>query len=107
MANVFQGLALVLGATITILNAIEAFYDHRSLWIRETVTLARLRSLKAELDFAGAGLEGEQMDESSLKKFMRRYENILQDDLKAWLKLREDELPSGKSQSENSIKQDN
>lgn len=88
LATILKDVALVLGAIITVLNAIEAFYDHRSLWIRETATLVRLYSLKTDMNYAVAGLEGSEIDVASLNKFKDRYESILADDLNAWLKLR-------------------
>ncbi len=92
-ANIFKNTALILGALITVLNAVEAFYDHRSLWIRRTMTLARLYALKADLNFYVAGLQDSEMDNKLLVKFMNRYQHILQEDLKAWLKLREGSMP--------------
>jgi hypothetical protein len=31
-----SNIALVLGASITVLNAFDAYFDHRSLWVRGT-----------------------------------------------------------------------
>ena len=93
LAGIFQSVALVLSALITVLNAVEAFYDHRSLWIRRTVTLSKLYELRAELKYATAGLEESEIDIKILDKFMRQYERILKDDLKSWLKLRQDNSP--------------
>ena len=90
VAEVFQNIALVFGATITILNAIEAFYDHRSLWIRRTVTLAHLFALERDLSLYIAGTEQAEIDPKVLNRLADRYDRILADDLKAWLKLREE-----------------
>lgn len=90
LTKLFQDIALALGAIITVLNAVEAFYDHRSLWIRRTVTLARLYALRADLCYATAGLEESEIDIKVLDRFKNRYEHILQEDLKTWLKLRQD-----------------
>jgi hypothetical protein len=96
-AKILQSVALLLGALITVLNAVEAFYDHRSLWIRRTYSLARLYALKADLSFTVAGMEVSEIDVKIITKFMDRYENILQDDLKAWLRQREVSTPADKS----------
>jgi len=100
LSKVFQNVALILGAVITILNAVEAFYDHRSLWIRRTVTLARLYELRRDVHLCAVGSESKDMDSESkgmdagaLYKFMKRYDQILSDDLNAWLKLRQDSPP--------------
>lgn len=90
LARIFQGIALVLSALITVLNAVEAFYDHRSLWIRRTVTLARLYTLRSDLNFVTAGADESELDIKTLERFRNRYDHILQDDLKSWLKTRQD-----------------
>ena len=98
-AEIFRNLALGLWAIITVVNAVDAFYDHRSLWIRRTVTLAHLYALQADLKFYVAGLEEPEIDMNSLERFRNRYERILRDDLKAWLKLREESAPPSEAQA--------
>jgi hypothetical protein len=90
VSGVLQNVALLLGAIITVLNAVEAFYDHRSLWIRRTVTLARLYEVRRDLGLSVAGAEDGDIDSQTLDRLVGRYDGILDDDLKAWLKLRED-----------------
>lgn len=89
-SGVLQNVALLLGAIITVLNAVEAFYDHRSLWIRRTVTLARLYELRRDLSLGIAVAGQSDIDSQTLSKLVSRYNRILDDDLKTWLKLRED-----------------
>jgi hypothetical protein len=98
-AKVFQNIALVFGATITILNAVEAFYDHRSLWIRRTVTLAHLFALERDLSLYIAGTEQTEIDPKVLNRLADRYDRILADDLKAWLQLREYSAPTSEAQA--------
>jgi hypothetical protein len=88
-ARIFQGIALVLSAIITVMNAIEAFYDHRSLWIQRTITLSRLYSLRADLRFTMEGLQDSELDITILRNYMNRYETILEEDMLKWLKMRE------------------
>ncbi len=83
-----KNIALILGASITVINAMDAFFDHRSLWIRRTVTLVRLYNLRRDLKFQVAGAEPDEIDEDTLIKFKNRFMRILQDDLREWLKLR-------------------
>lgn len=90
---ILQNLALMLGAIITILNAVEAFYDHRSLWIRRTVTLASLYDLRRDLSILAIEFKQGEFNSGALNKLMNRYDRILANDLKAWLKMREDNLP--------------
>lgn len=101
LAGILQSIALVLSAVITVLNAVEAFYDHRSLWIRRTVTLSKLYALRSELNFVTAGVEESEIDIKSLERFLRRYERILQDDLRSWLKMRQDNSSLGEAKSKD------
>jgi hypothetical protein len=88
----FKNIALILSAVITVLNAYEGFYDHRSLWIQGTVTLSQLAALKNEVDYITAGRE-QKVSEDDMRRlddFNKRLEQILQDELKAWLKMRQE-----------------
>src|SRR6185295_10222611 len=83
-----SNIALVLGGLITVLSTYDAFFDPRSLWVRETVTFARLKDLQRDLKFWAAGLEAEETDPEALAKFKRRLDRILEDSLKYWMKIR-------------------
>jgi hypothetical protein len=95
-AKYFQNVALVLGAAITYLSAVDAFYDHRTLWVRRTVTVTRLQDLKRAFEFYVEGREDDEISEEKLALFMQRLNEILQEDLNDWLKLREDVPSSSK-----------
>ncbi len=86
--TILKNFALMLGASITVVNAYEAFYDHRSLWINQTVTLSLLQNLKRDIDFYASGIESTEIEIRQLEEFKERYNNILQDHLRDWLKLR-------------------
>lgn len=81
-------IALVLGGLITVLSAYEAFFDPRSLWVRETVTFARLKDLQRDLRFWAAGLEDEEADPKELERYKRRLDRILEESLRYWMKIR-------------------
>lgn len=81
-------IALVLGGLITVLSAYEAFFDPRSLWVRETVTFARLKDLQRDLRFWAAGLEDVEADPKELERYKRRLDRILEESLKYWMKIR-------------------
>lgn len=81
-------IALVLGGLITVLSAYEAFFDPRSLWVRETVTFARLKDLQRDLRFWAAGLEDDEADPKELERYKRRLDRILEESLKYWMKIR-------------------
>src|SRR5271163_3088171 len=46
--EVLVNVSLVLSAVISVLSAYEAFFDPRSLWVRETVTFARIKDLQRD-----------------------------------------------------------
>ena len=49
--KVASNIALAFGVMIAVLNASEEFFDHRTLWIRYTVTTNQLSWLFNELDY--------------------------------------------------------
>ncbi len=87
-AAVLSNISLVLGSAITVLSAYEAFFDPRSLWVRETVTFARLKDLQRDLLFWKAGKEIDDIDIAELDNFKFKLDHILEDTLKYWMKIR-------------------
>ena len=57
--TVLSDVALVLSALISVISAYEAFFDPRSIWIRETIVFSKLRNLKREFEFWAAGCDGD------------------------------------------------
>ncbi|MGD0930609.1 MAG: DUF4231 domain-containing protein [Candidatus Korobacteraceae bacterium] len=94
--EVLVNVSLVLSAVISVLSAYEAFFDPRSLWVRETVTFARIKDLQRDFLFWKNGLgrnkdddiDPEDIDQEVLEIFKRRLDFILQDTLKYWMKIR-------------------
>ncbi len=88
LKDLLRNIALVFGAIITVLSAYEAFFDPRALWIRETVTFARLKDLQRDLRFWSSGLDKESMDPKEVDMFKQRLDHIHNDSLKYWMKVR-------------------
>lgn len=88
LPELFTNLALCLSAVISVLSAYEAFFDPRSLWVRETVTFVRLKDLQRDLRFWSTGREPEAIDSETLDAFKARLDAILFDTLRHWVKLR-------------------
>lgn len=86
--NILSNVALVLSGLITVFSAYEAFFDPHSLWIRETVTFARLKDLQRDLRFWAAGLDEGEIDPHLLEGFKHRLDRILDDSLRYWMKVR-------------------
>jgi hypothetical protein len=84
----FSNGALVLSAAITVLSAYEAFFDPRALWVRETVTFARLKDLQRDLRFWAAGQDPDAMNPSEVERFKVRLDSVLEDTLKYWMKIK-------------------
>jgi hypothetical protein len=97
---VLRNIALTLGASITVVNAFDAFFDHKALWVRNTVTLVRLYALRRDLRFDVAQSKPNDLTIEALSDFQQRLDKILQDDLKEWLKLRTETVTIGGSSGE-------
>ncbi|SRR5229473_1864920 len=100
LTEIFRDLALILGAMITVVTAIDAFYDYRSLWIRRTFLLARLSSLRREVLFYAIQPEQGELHMRKLDEFLKRLDQILEDDLQNWMRLRSGSEPQGISQAQ-------
>ena len=78
----------MLSAVISVISAYDAFFDPRSLWIRETVTHVRLKDLKRDFLYWKNGIDMENIDPDALAQFKYRLDFILEDTLKHWMKIR-------------------
>lgn len=88
MTTVFSNVALILSSAITVLSAYEAFFDPRALWVRETVTFARLKDLERDLRYWSAGQDPETIDIKEVEAFKQRLDGILEETLKYWMKIK-------------------
>lgn len=97
---IIKDIAFILSVIITALASIDAFYDHRSLWIRYTQTLNSLYQLSDKIQFNKAG--NSSLKEADINKFFNEYENILFESNKYWTELRK-ERKSEDEKSKNNI----
>ena len=84
--------ALVASALVTVLNAWDAFYDHRALWVKRTQTASRLQRLQRSFRLAYARSEG-ALDGPSVDEFASQLDQIIDDDLASWIQMRTDKPP--------------
>jgi len=84
---VFANIALGLGALVTVLAAIDAFFTHRGLWILRTKTVRQLEAISSDLEYYKCGLTGEP-EAAQVDKFHERLCLAIKQDLEAWDKLR-------------------
>lgn len=89
---IFRNTALVFGATVTILNALEAIGNHRSLWVRRTVSIASLYALQRDVACLRLDILHDESRISSIDECVGRLNSILEEDLKAWIALRGDNV---------------
>jgi hypothetical protein len=92
--NLISDITLILSAFITIFNGIEGFYNHRSLWVKDVKTLTALGELKRDLEFYIAGEQMEQISLRTLTRYKDRLQSILNDDLKTWSKIKDEQNES-------------
>ena len=81
--------ALVAGALVGLLNAWDAFYDHRELWVKRTVTVSRLKKLKRSVRLARA--ESHTLSKHAIADFKAELDRITDDDVTSWVQLRADQ----------------
>jgi hypothetical protein len=82
MGPIIDLAALAISASIAVVSAYEAFFDHRWLWIKYTNTLSQLYAISDDLDFivAGASLPTDE----ELEKLHIRRQSILKETGAAW-----------------------
>lgn len=86
-----KNVALIAGALVGVLNAWDAFYDHRGLWVKRTQTASRLERLRRAFRLASSQGDG-AIDRAALDAFAAKLDEILQDDLSGWTQMRNDKL---------------
>jgi hypothetical protein len=89
LRDLFKNIAFVLGVLIGLCNALEAFCDFRALWLKRSVTLARLYTIQRNLSFYVLGAGTDELAEKKLADFKDQINMILDEDIKVWLKLSE------------------
>jgi len=95
----FKQIAFVLGALVTLLNALEPFFNLRALWVEHEQALAGFYALKNDLDFYLSGVKPEELDVNVLDKFRERHGLIWGQLSKSWIEHRK----SGTKEAESSL----
>jgi uncharacterized protein YacL len=88
--KLFSNIALILSTSISILNTWDAFFNHKALWIRFTVTTVKLYELDEELEYLiskqGGVLRSEELD-----KIHDKMKSIIEETNTNWFELRKTE----------------
>jgi hypothetical protein len=88
MEPLLGNVALGLGALVTVLAAMEAFFNHRGLWVSRTVTVRRLEELRRHIEYQFAGVADREVSVGLVDELLARLDAIVADDQRAWLRLR-------------------
>ncbi len=87
-----KNLALICGALISVVNAVDSVVGYRALWIKQKLTLAQLYDLRNEIDFYKAGLEDDdQISDDQISEFFKRYQAIWETASSEWMRLRKEQ----------------
>jgi hypothetical protein len=81
--------ALIFSALVTVVGAFDAFYNHRALWIRYTVTYTQLKTLDSRLEYLTAG-GLEELDDTEIDRLFTEFQQVLNETNANWLQLRKE-----------------
>lgn len=84
-----KNLAFAFTAIVTVLNALEPFFNYRALWVEHERANASLYQLKDRLNFYVTGKEKTGLDISELEEFYAQYEQIWETLNQAWISQRQ------------------
>jgi hypothetical protein len=82
--QIFKNIAFVFSASVTLLTALEPFFNFRSFWVEHEVAQGRFLGLRADLDFYLAGSDAKHRDETKLAGFHQTYQKIWDDLNTVW-----------------------
>jgi hypothetical protein len=86
---IIKDAALIFSAMVTALSAIDAFYNHRALWIRYTATSNDLKTVQSKLQYLLAG-NRENVEENRIDELFEEFHRILNETNEYWLQLRKE-----------------
>lgn len=86
---IFKNIAIGLSAFVAVINAWDAFFNHRSLWVRYTIAANRMRSLREEIRYRLA--RDQHLSDEHQDRFFTQYQQIIADLNNAWEELRTSE----------------
>jgi predicted nucleic acid-binding protein len=70
---------------MTVVNAVDAFYNYRRRWVQNNDTVMKLYALASDIKYAKAKVDREGiLTSESMDIFYDRYKNILQDANEGW-----------------------
>jgi hypothetical protein len=91
---IFRNIAFVLVTVVTLITALEPFYNYRSLWIEQERALAGLYKVRDNLNFYLAGTQTEDVSIDELNQIYKDIRSIWDQHSNAWLAYRKSESPT-------------
>jgi uncharacterized membrane protein len=95
MEKSFKDIAFTLGAIVTLLNALEPFFNFRNLWIEHEVALASFHRLEDKLEFYMTGNDPSKLSLEEIESFHDEYQAIWRNFGKAWISYRKSDSEKG------------
>lgn len=86
-----KDIAFVLTALITLLSALEPFFNFRALWIEHEVALWKFHRLKDKIEYWLAGNNHESMNMEDIDSFQNEFQTIWDDLSQSWINYRKQE----------------
>jgi hypothetical protein len=74
--TLLRNVALALGATVTLLSALEPFFNFRAIWIESEQAKSELHRLQDNIQFYIVGTEPEKLDIEVLNRFCQIHDDI-------------------------------
>ncbi|MEU6879316.1 SLATT domain-containing protein [Streptomyces sp. NPDC046712] len=96
--DAWAGLALACVALVTLLGAIEPFFNWRSRWVLMEEAQYRFQRLADDLEYLVASTPAEQLTFDQLNEIFGRYQAIWDDLSRNWLEHRRAPAPSNRAQ---------
>lgn len=87
----FKNIAFVLTALVTVLNALEPFFNFRALWVEHEIALWKFYRLKDKTELYLAGNRIENISIEKVNSFQVEYESIWNDLSQSWINYRKQE----------------
>ena len=91
MQESFANIAFACVGLVTVLNALEPYFNFRALWVEHELAIARFHRLKDELSFYLAGTKPGQVQEEKLSEMHRQYQEIWETLSDSWIRHRRGE----------------
>ncbi|MEV5972219.1 SLATT domain-containing protein [Streptomyces sp. NPDC051921] len=95
--NAWTGLALACVALVTLLGAIEPFFNWRSRWVLMEEAQHRFQRLADDLEYLMASTGADELTFDQLREIFDQYQTIWDDLSRTWLEHRRELAPSGRA----------